>query len=72
MHGIRRYLNQSLFYNYLQPIDLIVVEFEVEFGYPGPKSPPSTLVDNILKTYKASLEFTATIPSSGKNFRNLL
>ena len=49
-----------------------MVEFEVEFGYPGPKSPPSTLVDNILKTYKASLEFTATIPSSGKNFRNLL
>ena len=27
---------------------------------------------NILKTYKASLEFTATMPSSGKNFSNLL
>ena len=49
-----------------QPIDLIVVEFEVEFGYPAPKDPPTALVDDTLKVLKNSLGFTASLPSTGK------
>ena len=48
-----------------QPIDLIVVEFEVEFGYPAPKDPPTELVDNTLNVLKNSLGFTASLPSTG-------
>ena len=51
-----------------QPIDLIVVEFEVEFGYPAPKDPPKELVDDTLKKEKNSLGFTASLPSTGKTY----
>ena len=48
---------------------MIVVEFEVVFGYPVPKPPPSALVDNTLKVLKSSLGFTATLSSTGKNLK---
>ena len=51
-----------------QSIDLIVIEFEVEFGYPAPKDPPAVLVDNTLNVLKNSLGFTASLPSTGKYF----
>ena len=45
-----------------------MVEFEVEFGYPAPKDPPTALVDDTLKVLKNSLGFTASLPSTGKKW----
>ena len=60
---------RNLFYIFihLQAIDLIVVEFEVEFSYTAPKEPPIALVDDTLKAWKNKAGFTAVLPSSGKN-----